>query len=143
MAVSGTVPSKRPQRSDPLLWARRARRGTLLVGVAVVAWIFLRFTTAWVPSGMNVVPTLPAEAWCLLDKWAVGLRVGSDVFYEGPLGTMVGRVSALDEHTFEVRNLTPGCTVPDSATFGALPRRALLGTVVTALLPFLGETRGR
>lgn len=143
MAVSGTVPSRRPRRSDPLKWARQVRRATALAGIGVLAWFFLRFSTAWVPSGMNTVPTLPPEAWCLIDKWAVGLRVGSDVFYEGPIGTMVGRVSALDAETFEVANVTPGCTVPDSATFGAVPRRALIGTVVTALLPASGAPRGR
>jgi hypothetical protein len=143
MAVSGTVPSKRPLPSDPLQWARKVRRATVLVGITVLAWLFLRFTTAWVPSGMNAVPSLPPDAWCVLDKWTVGLRVGSDVFYEGPFGTMVGRVSALDANTFEVKNLDPACLMPDSATFGALPRTALLGTVVTALLPGPGESRGR
>lgn len=143
MAVSGTVPSKRPPRSDPLQWARKVRRATVLVGIAVLAWFFLRFTTAWVPSGMNAVPSLPPGAWCVIDTWAVGLRVGSDVFYEGAFGTMVGRVSALDGNTFEVKNLDAACQVPDSATFGALPRSALLGTVVTALLPDPGATRGR
>lgn len=143
MAVSGTVPSKHPPRSDPLQWARKVRRATALVGIAVLVWFFVRFTTAWVPQGMNAVPTLPPEAWCVIDKWAVGLRIGSDVFYEGPLGTMVGRVSALDANTFEVKNLTPGCLAPDSATFGALPRQALIGTVVTALLPGPGAPRGR
>lgn len=143
MAVSGTVPSKRPLRHDVMTWARHARRATALVGIVVIAWFFLRFTTAWVPSGMNAVPSLPPEAWCVIDKWAVGLRVGSDVFYEGPFGTMVGRVSALDATSFEVTNLEPTCQVPDSATFGALPRTALLGTVVTALLPDRGAARGR
>lgn len=143
MAVSGTVPSKRPLPSDPMQWARKVRRATVLVGIAVLAWLFLRFTTAWVPSGMNAVPSLPPRAWCVIDKWTVGLRIGSDVFYEGPFGTMVGRVSALDANTFEVKNLDPACQVPDSASFGALPRTALLGTVVTALLPDPGESRGR
>lgn len=143
MAVSGTVPSRRPRQSDPLKWARQVRRATALAGIVVLAWFFLRFSTAWVPSGMSAVPSLPPEAWCLIDRWAVGLRVGSDVFYEGPIGTMVGRVSSLDAKTFEVANVDPACTVPDSATFGALPRRALIGTVVTALLPATGAPRGR
>lgn len=143
MAVSGTVPARRPNGADPMRYARWVRRSTFVAAVVTFGWFFLRFGTEWVPVGMDTVPGLAPNSWCVVDRWSRGLRVGSDVFYEGPLGLMLGRVSALDSATFAVQNVDPRSRVPDSATFGSLPRTALRGTVVVALPPGQESSRGR
>lgn len=142
MAVSGTVPARRKVGVDPMRYAKWIRRGTVIAAVVTFAWFFLRFGTQWVPRGMDTVPELPPESWCIVDRWASGIAVGSVVFYEGPLGLMVGRVSEVDEQSFAVRNDNEASRVPDSNSFGKLPRSAVRGIVVGALQPSVGDPRG-
>lgn len=142
MAVSGTVPARRTVGIDPMRYVKGIRRFTVLAAVLTFAWFFLRFGTQWVPRGMDTVPELPPESWCIVDRWASGLAVGSVVFYEGPLGLMVGRVSEVDGESFAVQNDNTMSRVPDSSSFGKLPRTALRGIVVGALQPSIGDRRG-
>ncbi len=143
MAVSGTVQNKQAQRLDPLRWAKWVRQGTLLAGVGMITWFFLRFGTEWVPRGMDTVPALPPGAWCVIDRWSRGLRVGSDVFVETPAGRMLSRVAALDDDTVTLLHPNGASSIPDARTFGTLPRANVKGTVVVALQPGPEQASGR
>ena len=76
MAVSGTVPARERREVDALVAARWLRRGTVVLAVVAFTWFLLKFGTAWVPANMDTVPGVPPGAWCIVDRWAGGLRVG-------------------------------------------------------------------
>jgi hypothetical protein len=142
MAVSGTVPARTRPAVDPMRTAKVLRRATVVLAVVAFAWFLLKFGTAWVPANMDTVPGVPPGAWCIVDRWASGLRVGSDVFVETPAGTVLSRVAALDDDTVTVLHPNAGSRWPDSRTFGALPRRAVASTVLV-VFPMDGAPRGR
>jgi type IV secretory pathway protease TraF len=127
----------------PLRIARLARRATVLIGAVAVGWFLWKFDTRWVPPGMNTNPDVPAGSWVLLDRYATGLRVGSDVFVETPHGELVSRVTALDPQTVTIRHPDPRATWGDSELFGPLDRSQVLGTIVVTLAPSNEGGRGR
>ena len=86
MAVSGTVPARSHPAADPLVTARRLKAATALLALVAFGWFLLKFGTAWVPEGMDTVPDVPPGSWCIVDRWASGLRVGSNVFVDAPSG---------------------------------------------------------
>lgn len=135
MAVSGTVQGNFPKHHDPLHWAKWVRRGTLVVGLTVMTWFFLRFGTEWVPRGMDTVPDAPPGAWCVVDRWSRGLRIGSIVFVDTPAGRMVSRVATLDADTVTLLHPNGASPIPDARTFGTVPRSQVISTVVIALPP--------
>jgi hypothetical protein len=143
MAVSGTVPTASTPRVDPLRWARSVRRVTFFAGAIAIAWFFLRFGTEWVPRGMDTVPGLPPGAWCVVDRWSRGLRVGSDVFVDTPAGAMLSRIAALDATSVTLQHPNAASAIPDSRAFGAVPRTNVRGTVVVALQPSGADAGGR
>jgi type IV secretory pathway protease TraF len=133
MAVAGTVAGSQRSRFDPALLARRLRRWIVLPSIAVFAWFLLQFGTMHVPAGMDTMPGAPPGSWCLVDRWSVGLRVGSDVFVDGPAGLLLSRVVALTDDTVSIEHPNPRSRHPDSRQFGPLPRRAVRSTVMTVL----------
>ncbi|MFK7740952.1 MAG: hypothetical protein AB8H80_11575 [Planctomycetota bacterium] len=125
----------RPRVSDaiaPLRWARRIRRATMVVGILGAVWFFVQFKTCWVPRGMATVPSLPAGSWLVLDRWSMGLRVGSHVMIETPHGELLSRVSKLDDDEVWIEHPNARSGYGDSAMFGALPRTAVDGVVVVS-----------
>lgn len=135
MAVSGTVPSSKPTGFQPTQLAKYVRRGTLLLAVVSGLWFFLKFGTQWVPASMNTVPEIPPGSWVVVDRWASGLRVGSDVFIETPHGELLSRVSALREDEVEITHPGEGASYGDSSVFGPLPRKNVRSTVVVVFAP--------
>lgn len=135
MAVSGTVASARPQGVDVLRLAKQLRKWASLLAVAVFAWFLMQFGTAWVPAGMATVPGIPPGAWCIVDRWSIGVRVGSDVFVDTPDGRVLSRVVALDDRELRVEHPNPFTGYRDSRQFGALPRAALASTVMVVFQP--------
>lgn len=135
MAVSGTVASSRRAGLDVLQLAKRLRRWASLLAVVVFAWFLLQFGTAWVPTGMATVPGIPPGAWCIVDRWSIGARVGSDVFVDTPDGRVLSRIVALDDRELRVEHPNPFTGFRDSRQFGALPRGALASTVMVVFQP--------
>jgi len=133
MAV--TVPSRHAAPFRPLRYARWLRRVVLLTAVLMLAWFFLKFTTRWVPIGMNTVPTMPAGSWLLCDRWSSGLRVGSTVFVDAPFGELLTRVSKMTDEQVWVQNPNDEAAYPDSDEFGPLPIEAVRATVVVTFAP--------
>jgi hypothetical protein len=142
MAISGTVPGRQPAPRDPARLARGLRRATWLLAVVAGVWFFLRFGTAWVPRGMNTVPEAPPGSWCIVDRWAGGLRVGSDVFVDTPAGLVLSRVTALDAETVTIRHPNVHSGWRDSGDFGPLPRANVRSVVCVTFAPG-GDDRGR
>lgn len=140
MAVSGTVPSAKPERLQPTQVARWVRRATLVFAIVAGLWFALKFSTRWVPASMNTVPSIPAGSWVITDRWASGLRVGSDVFVTTPFGEMLSRVTKLSDDELEVVHPNPQSSWPDSLDFGALPRSNVQSTIVVVFAP---EGEGR
>jgi hypothetical protein len=144
MAVSGTVPARVQPAFDPQSFARRLRRWTTVVAVLACTWFLLQFGTAWVPEGMDTVPEAPPGSWCIVDRWCVGLRVGSDVFVDTPDGRMLSRVAALDAETVTLLHPNAASRWPDSKHFGPVPRRQVHSTVMVVFPVGQGEVgRGR
>lgn len=119
----------------PQRLARIARRVTLGIALVAVVWCLFKFETRWIQPGMNTMDEVPGGSWVLLDRWATGLGVGSDVLVMTPHGEVVSRVSALDDETISIRHPNPTATWPDSGAFGPLQRDQLLGTIVAAFAP--------
>jgi hypothetical protein len=142
MAVSGTVPARRRPALDKLVIAKMLRRGTVLLAVVAFTWFLLKFGTTWVPAGMDTVPDVPPGSWCIVDRWASGLRVGSDVFVDTPAGPVLSRVAAVDDDTVTVLHPNAGARWPDSRSFGPLPRRAVTSAVLVVFPP-AGAPLGR
>ncbi len=143
MAVSGTVPARTRPAVDPQRAAKRLRGVTAVFAAVAFAWFLLKFGTAWVPADMDTVPDVPPGAWCIVDRWSSGLRVGSDVFVETPAGRLLSRVAALDADTVTVLHPNPDARWPDSRSFGPLPRHEVASTVMVVFPPATGPTRGR
>lgn len=143
MAISGTVPARSRTVLDPNRAARWLRRATLIGSVALLVWFFAKFSTRWVPADMDTIPTIPPGSWCVVDRWASGLRVGSDVFVDGPRGIVLSRVAELDQSTVTLLHPNAASSCADSRRFGAVPRSAVLGTVVVALPPRSATNDGR
>lgn len=135
MAVSGTVARARPQGLDMLRLAKRLRRWASLLAVAAFTWFLLQFGAAWVPAGMATVPGIPPGAWCIVDRWSIGARVGSDVFVDTPDGRVLSRIAALDDRQLRVEHPDPFTGFRDSRHFGPLPRAALVSTVMVVFQP--------
>ena len=146
MAVSGTVQSQPGGRVDPLRLARFVRRATFVGGVLAGTWFFLQFGTRWVPPDMDTVPSIPPGSWCVVDRWSMGLRVGSDVFARTPAGELLSRVGAIDQRGIVLEHPDPATVHPDSRDFGPIPRASVLATVVVVFPPEArhdGRRRGR
>ena len=135
MAVSGTVPSPKPQRLQPTTIAKWVRRATFVFGVVAGTWFFLKFGTQWVPAGMNTIPDIPAGSWVIVDRWVSGLRVGSDVFIDTPQGELLSRVTELRGDQVIIAHPYQYSGYGDSAQFGALPRGNVRATVVVVFRP--------
>lgn len=142
MAVSGTVAARTPASFDPDRFGKRIRRWTMVAGVVGCVWFFTRFGTAWVPTNMDTVPTIPPGSWCIVDRWQSGLRVGSDVFVDCDAGRLLTRVAALDAETVTVLHPNGASAWPDSKHFGLLPRSAV-ASMVMVVFPSSEGARGR
>ncbi len=142
MAVSGTVPARRQPAFDPQRVARWLRRGTALIAVVGFVWLVMRYSTAWVPAGMDTVPGLPPGSWCIIDRHPA-LRVGADVFVDAPGGRIVSRIAAVDDTTVTVLHPNSASSVPDSRTFGPLARTQVHGTVLVVFAADGEVPRGR
>jgi hypothetical protein len=87
-----------------------------------------------------------AISWCVVDRWSMGLRVGSDVFARTPAGELLSRVVAIDERGIVLEHPNPTTVQRDSSDFGPIPRTAVLATVVVVFPPEVrhdGSRRGR
>lgn len=136
MAVSGTVPVAAASRGvDPLRLARVVRRISVVGGVVLGTWFLLQFGSRWVPARMDTVPSIPPGSWCIVDRWATGLAVGSDVFVATPNGELLSRVVALTADEVVVQHPNSATRWPDSRAFGPLPRRAVRATVLVVFRP--------
>lgn len=143
MAVSGTVPARARPALDPLRVARALRRATMLLGIGAGTWFFVRFGSAWVPPGMDTVPGAPPGSWCIVDRFAGGLRVGSDVFVDSPAGRLLSRVSSLDGELVRVQHPNDASSWPDSRSFGPLRRDQVAATVLVVFPAAEAAPRGR
>lgn len=144
MALSGTVPSRSPQPLlQPTRYAKWVRRCSLVASIVVFAWFLLRFGTRWVPAGMNTLQAVPGGSWCIVDRWSIGLRVGSQVFVDLPTGPLLSCVTELTADTVTVEHDVEATVWPDSRSFGPLPRSKVLATVVAVFPPHDGADRGR
>ncbi|MFT4513579.1 MAG: hypothetical protein ACI89X_002824 [Planctomycetota bacterium] len=135
MAVSGTVPASKPTRLQPTTVAKWLRRITIVFAVVCGLWFFLKFGTQWVPAGMDTVPDIPAGSWVVVDRWASGLRVGSDVFIDTPHGELLSRVTELRDDEVMITHPAVRSGYGDSALFGPLPRANVRSTVVVVFAP--------
>lgn len=135
MAVTA-APSRDRRRFDPARIATWIRRTTAVCAAALAIWVFTVLGTEWVPRDMDTVPDIPPGSWCVLDRRQSRVAVGSDVFVDVPgLGLVLSRVVELGPDTVTVRHPNAASSVPDSRTFGALPRRCIRGIVRVALPP--------
>ena len=130
--------------SDPVQLSRNGRaqrvarwlRVSLVVAlIALSVWFLSKFGTRWVPAGMVTMPSVPPGSWCIVDRWSSGLRVGSDVFIETPLGEVVSRVVELDAEQVVIEHPNPRSGWLDSRDFGALPRANVRATIVVTFAP--------
>jgi len=136
MATDARAPGRRRTRFEPAAVARLVRRATWLLLFGAGAVFFWRFGTERVPLGMNTVPSIPPDSWCIVDRGARAARVGSHVFVDVPqLGSLLSRVAAIDADTITVENPDPLAAWPDSRSFGPLPRRCLRSTVLVVFGP--------
>ncbi|MFT4841974.1 MAG: hypothetical protein ACI8UD_000221 [Planctomycetota bacterium] len=135
MAVSGTVAASKPTPLQPTTVAKWVRRSTLVFAVVCGLWFFLKFGTQWVPAGMNTVTEIPAGSWVVVDRWASGLRVGSDVFIDTPHGELLSRVTELRDDEVVISHPAKHSGYGDSALFGALPRANVRSTIVVVFAP--------
>lgn len=133
MAVSGTVPRKSRPSSNAARVIRVARRLTFAATAVIAVLFVMRFRTRWVPAGMDTTSHMPPGSWCLIDRWASGMQVGSDVFVETPEGVLLSRVRSLDATTLRVEHEDARSRLPDSRKFGPLPRSAVVGKVMVVL----------
>jgi hypothetical protein len=135
----------RRRSTVPMPRSLRVVRAALFVAVGVVAWLLVsRFRVWQVPPGMDTDPAVPAGAYCLVDRQAQGLRVGSRVFIETPRGELVSQVATFDGTTLTVQHANGKSMLPDSDEFGPLPRAAVLGLVLTVFPGATAELpRGR
>jgi len=143
MAVSGTVPAKNSPSFDPIRVGRRLKRWTVVVAVVVFTWFFLQFGTAWVPAGMDTMPEAPPGSWCIVDRWSTGLRVGSDVFVDGPRGPVLSRVASIDGDDLYLLHPNGASLHPDSRNFGPVRRADVRSTVMVVFRAAAGASRGR
>jgi hypothetical protein len=133
MAVSGTVPAKNKPGFDANRIAKGVRRFTFVAALLGFTWFLLRFGTRWVPAGMDTLPDMPPGSWCLVDRWAKGLRVGSEVFVTTPAGPLLSRVTELSDAGLRIAHDHRRSAQPEGASFGLLPRSAVEGTVMVVL----------
>ena len=141
MAVSGTVPARRTPRFQPHRIALRVRRLTAVLGLTAALWFALRYGARLVPADMDTVPSIPPGSFCLVDRWASGLRVGSDVFVATPVGELLSRVRALDGELVHLEHPNPRTAWSDSSKFGPVPKSQVLGLVLVVFEA--GAARGR
>ncbi len=142
MAVSGTVPARAQNRVDPMAVAAWVRRGTLGVAVLAFVWCFIKVGSERVPANMDTVPSAPPGSWCLVDRFASGLHVGSDVFVETPAGRLLSRVASLDADSVTVLHPSRTKAWPDSTQFGPLPRQCVLSSVMVVFPPAVSPPSG-
>lgn len=135
MAVSGTVPSGSKPRFDVGAQAKRLRRATTWCAIVAFTWFLLQFGAVWVPEGMTTVRAMPPGSWCIVDRWSIGVRVGSQVFVDGPDGRVLSQVARLDADTVTIEHPNAGSGLRDSRDFGPLPRGAIAATVMVAFPP--------
>ena len=94
MATATTKPAEVRALSRERL-AKRLRRITLVVGVSLGIWAYLCWGARWVPIGMDTVPAIPPGSFCVVDKRASTVKIGSHVFIELPgVGVVLSRVTA-------------------------------------------------
>lgn len=131
MAVSGTVPSTRRVGFDPLPPARWLKRLTWVFAVVAGIVFFAWFGTQRVPSGMDTVPSIPPGSLCIVDRRQSAAKVGSHVFVDVPGGgTLLSQVTQADDVGVFVQNPNGLSALPDSRTFGVLPRHHVRSTVL-------------
>ncbi|HEB52865.1 MAG TPA: hypothetical protein ENI87_06395 [bacterium] len=107
----------------------------MALAVLSCGWFVLMFDTRWVPAGMGTIPEIPPGSWVIVDRWASGLRVGSDVFVATPHGVLLSRVSRLTADEVEITHPNRRSGWVDSAVFGPLPRANVQATVVAVFRP--------
>ncbi|MCA8948338.1 MAG: hypothetical protein KDE27_02480 [Planctomycetes bacterium] len=116
--------------------ARRLRRATLVVGLALLVVGYLRYGARWVPAGMDTVPAVPPGTFCVIAKQAGSVQVGSHVFVELPDGREVfSRVATRSGDEITILHPNPHTGWPDSRTLGPLPLSAVRGLVLGAFKP--------
>lgn len=129
--MAATLLTPAGKRVDPLAIARRVRQVTLLLAVGAGIWIFTCFGTRWVPPGMDAVLDAPPGSYCILDKRASSVKVGSNVFVDVPgVGVVLSRIDTMDELSITLHNPNPLSQMPDSRALGPVPRRCVLGVVL-------------
>lgn len=144
MALSGTVPSRSPAPLlQPTRYAKWVRRFGLVTSILVFTWFLLQFGTRWVPAGMNTLQAVPGGSWCIVDRWSIGLRVGSQVFVDAPVGVLLSTVKELGHDTVTIEHDVEATVWPDSRSFGPLPLSKVLATVIVVFPPDVGADRGR
>jgi hypothetical protein len=136
MAVSGTVPSARKVGFDPLPPSRWLRRATWVLAIVAGIVFFAWFGTQRVPAGMDTVPSIPPGSLCIIDRRQGAAKVGSHVFLDVPAGgTVLSEVTAADEEKVFVLHPNAASALPDSRSFGPLPRSSVRSTVLVVFPP--------
>jgi len=136
MAVSGTVPSTRKVGFDPLPPARWLKRLTWVFALGAGALFFAWFGTQYVPPRMDTVPSIPPGSLCIIDRRQSAAKVGSHVFVDVPGGgTLLSQVTQADDVGVFVQNPNGLSALPDSRTFGVLPRDHVRSTVLVVFPP--------
>lgn len=106
------------QVSAPMRWARRLRRVTIVLAIAAGIVFFTRYGTEWAPSD-STVPAVPANAWCIVDRWQSAAAAGRNVFFDRPgQGLQVDAVTAVTGDTLTL------------ASFGTIDRHRIRGTIL-------------
>lgn len=133
-------PAPAVRRMDPQKWARRFRRYTIVFAIVVLVAGFAVFGTRWVPVNMDTVPDVPPGSYCILDKRQSAAQVGSNVFVELPDGELIlSRIATRSDDTITLLHPNQASFIPDSRVFGALPHRAIVGTVICVFPPDSGN----
>ncbi|MCA8976759.1 MAG: S24/S26 family peptidase [Planctomycetes bacterium] len=143
MATATTKPAEVRALSRERL-AKRLRRITLVVGVSLGIWAYLCWGARWVPIGMDTVPAIPPGSFCVVDKRASTVKIGSHVFIELPgVGVVLSRVTARNGDRIRIEHPNVDSSYPDSRTLGEVPVSAVTGTVLGAFSSAAGTASGR
>ncbi len=115
-----------------LQWAGRIRRAMLPLAIVLGVLLWWNYGTLTVPRGMDSMPDYPPGTLCIIAKEPGNLAVGQVVFVDLGGGTVLTRITALDEETVTVRHDADDSALPDSDEVGPLPRSAVRALLLTA-----------
>lgn len=121
-----------PARLRP--WVTRI--GLVLTLVLVV--LFVRtYGMLTVPPGMDTMPDYPPGTLCVIEKWPGEVQIGAVVFVEVEDGSLLTRVAAVTDGTFQVRHDDPRSRFSrlQGEGLGWLPFARIRGLVLSGFVP--------